>query len=77
MIGLMASLQSSLRALLLRGCSDPPKLIMDFNRSVCAHSTPDRYSALFFALIDLASRQMTYMNAGQVTPILTTEIRND
>jgi serine phosphatase RsbU (regulator of sigma subunit) len=67
---LMASLQSSLRALLLQGCSDPATLIMDFNRSVCAQSTPDRYSTLFFALVDLASRQMIYVNAGQVAPIL-------
>jgi len=67
---LMASLQSSLRTLLLQECPQPATLMADFNRSVCARSTPERYSTLFFALVDLGSRQMTYVNAGQVAPML-------
>jgi sigma-B regulation protein RsbU (phosphoserine phosphatase) len=67
---LMASLQASLRALVMQGCGDPATLIRDFNRAVRAHSTPDRYSTLFFTLLDLESRHITYVNAGQVAPML-------
>lgn len=71
---LMASLQASLRALLMQGCPDPATLIESFNRAVRASSTPDRYSTLFFALFDLDTRQLTYVNAGQSPPML---IRKD
>jgi sigma-B regulation protein RsbU (phosphoserine phosphatase) len=67
---LMASLQSSLRALLLQGFPEPAVLMKDFNRSVCTQSTPDRYSTLFFALVDMQSRKLLYVNAGQVPPML-------
>ena len=67
---MMASIQASLRLSLLRGIEVLPGLVADINESVCASSTPGRYSTLFCGLVDSNCRRLTYVNAGQCAPML-------
>jgi sigma-B regulation protein RsbU (phosphoserine phosphatase) len=67
---LMASIQASLRILLLRGPESLAGLASEVNNSVYASSSADRYSTLFCGLIDTRSRRLTYVNAGQCAPML-------
>jgi phosphoserine phosphatase RsbU/P len=67
---LMASIQASLRSSVLRAPGPIAGLIEDFNRVVYALSTEDKYSTLFCGLLDVPARKLTYVNAGQVRPML-------
>jgi phosphoserine phosphatase RsbU/P len=67
---LMASIQASLRIPLLRGPESLTHLVADVNESVYASSSPGRYCTLFCGLVDLRSRQLKYVNAGQCSPIV-------
>ncbi len=66
---LMASVQSSLRLLLLRGDKSLPELVSDLNNSVNASAT-DLYSTLFCGVIDPRSLSLGYVNAGHCPPML-------
>ena len=67
---LMASIQASLRTLLLKDSSELPTLMHDFNKFVCSNSSMDRYSTLFCGVLDIPKLQLTYVNAGHCDPIL-------
>jgi sigma-B regulation protein RsbU (phosphoserine phosphatase) len=67
---LMASIQASIRS----QCVNPPvsiaKLMEEFNRAIFSFSTADKYSTLFVARLDGSRRRLTYVNAGQVRPLV-------
>src|SRR5260370_4257855 len=67
---LMASIQASLRSQVVRATVSIAALIGDFNKAVYASSTEDKSSTLFCGLLDVRSRKLTYVNAGQVRAML-------
>lgn len=67
---LMSSIQTSLRAQMMSGPDSLADLMMDFNAAVYSFSEPERYSTLFCSLLDLPARKLTYVNAGQIVPLL-------
>src|SRR5208282_4374852 len=67
---LMASMQASLRSRVVRAPVSLAALIGDFNKAVYSFSTPEKYSTLFCGLLDVRTRKLTYVNAGQVRPML-------
>jgi phosphoserine phosphatase RsbU/P len=67
---LMASIQASLRSQVVRPPVSIAALIEDFNKAVFSFSTADKYSTLFCGLLDVRSRKLTYVNAGQIRPML-------
>ena len=67
---LMASIQASLRSQALKAPASMAAMIGDFNKAVYSFSTADKYSTLFCGLLDMATRKLTYVNAGQVCPML-------
>jgi sigma-B regulation protein RsbU (phosphoserine phosphatase) len=71
---MMASIQSSLRSLLLRGATSLAKAMDEFNQMVYESSPTSRYSTLFCSIYEPESRRLTYVNAGQEPPLL---IRDD
>ncbi len=67
---LMASIQASLRSQVVRPPDSLAALMGDFNKAVYSFSTEDKYSTLFCGLLDPSRRNLTYVNAGQVRPML-------
>src|SRR5271154_2309050 len=67
---LMASIQASLRSQVIRPPESIAVLMEDFNKAVYSFSTADKYSTLFCGLLNVSSRKLTYVNAGQVRPML-------
>jgi phosphoserine phosphatase RsbU/P len=67
---LMASIQASLRSQVVRAPASVAALIRDFNKAVYSLSIEDKYSTLFCGLLDVRARKLTYVNAGQVHPML-------
>ena len=67
---LMASIQASLRLSLHNGTDSLSELVAGVNQSVYASSTYRSYSTLFCGLLDPAARRLTYVNAGQCSPLL-------
>ncbi|MBL8179855.1 MAG: SpoIIE family protein phosphatase [Bryobacterales bacterium] len=67
---LMASIQASIRTQVLGGVESLANLMGTFNRAVYLFSMEDRYSTLFCGLLDGSMRKLTYVNAGQVRPLL-------
>jgi len=67
---LMASIQASLRSQVVRPPVSIAALIGDLNKAVYSFSTADKYSTLFCGLLDVRTRKLTYVNAGQPAPML-------
>lgn len=67
---LMASLQASLRTKFDRVPESVAAAISEFNKSVCALSSDERYSTLFCGLYDPDRARLTYVNGGHVNPLL-------
>jgi sigma-B regulation protein RsbU (phosphoserine phosphatase) len=67
---LMASIQASLRLSLHNGTDSVASLVASVNQSVYASSSAGRYSTLFCGLLNPATRRLTYVNAGQCSPLL-------
>ena len=67
---LMASIQASMRSQVVKAPASMAAMIKDFNKAVYSFSTADKYSTLFCGLLDVRSRKLTYVNAGQVCPML-------
>jgi sigma-B regulation protein RsbU (phosphoserine phosphatase) len=67
---LMASIQASLRSQMVTAPVSIAALIGDFNKVVYSFSTADKYSTLFCGLLDVRTGKLTYVNAGQVCPML-------
>jgi len=67
---MMASIQATLRAQVVRAPASIAALIRDLNTAVYSFSTPEKYSTLFCGSLDVPARKLTYVNAGQVRPML-------
>jgi sigma-B regulation protein RsbU (phosphoserine phosphatase) len=67
---LMASLRASLRGLTRNSNGDLASMMHEVNELVYEASTSNRYATFFFAHLDPASRQLTYVNAGHNAPAL-------
>jgi phosphoserine phosphatase RsbU/P len=67
---LMASMQASLRSQVVRTPVSVAALIGDLNKAAYSFTTLDKYSTLFCGLLDARTRKLTYVNAGQVRPML-------
>jgi sigma-B regulation protein RsbU (phosphoserine phosphatase) len=67
---MMASIQTLLRTMLQRDSDALVPLFNDLNNTLYTSSTQDRYSTLFCGVISPDRRMLTYVNAGQVQPIL-------
>jgi sigma-B regulation protein RsbU (phosphoserine phosphatase) len=67
---LMASLRASLRGLTRNSNGDLAGMMSEVNELVYEASTSNRYATFFFAQLDPASRQLTYVNGGHNAPAL-------
>lgn len=67
---LMASIQASLRTLVVDRPASLAALITHFNKAVYSFSAGVKYSTLFVGILDVAARTLTYVNAGQAPPLL-------
>ncbi|MEP7362532.1 MAG: GAF domain-containing SpoIIE family protein phosphatase [Acidobacteriota bacterium] len=67
---LMASIQASIRSQTVAVFDSLATLLSNFNKAVYSFSMEDRYSTLFCGHLDASMRQLTYVNAGQVRPLL-------
>jgi phosphoserine phosphatase RsbU/P len=67
---LMASIQASIRSQALRRPESVATLVTDFNQAVYSFSSNVKYSTLFCGLLDQENRKLTYVNAGQVPPVV-------
>jgi sigma-B regulation protein RsbU (phosphoserine phosphatase) len=66
---LMAGLQASVRSL-ARPTLSPAVLTEELNRILLHSSAPSRYATLFLGFYDVATRALTYCNAGHPAPII-------
>jgi len=71
---LMAGIQASLRSQVVRAPTSVAALIGDLNKAVYSFSTADKYSTLVCGLLGVSTRKLSYVNAGQVPPML---VRSD
>lgn len=67
---LMASIQASIRSQVFDRPASLPNLVGVFNKAVASFSRSERYSTLFCGFFDPTFRHLTYVNAGQVDPLL-------
>ena len=67
---LMASMQASLRSQVVKTPASIAALIRDLNKAAYSFTTADKYSTLFCGLIDIRGGKLSYVNAGQVRPML-------
>jgi len=67
---LMASIQASIRSQTVELFDSLATLLGNFNKAVYSFSMDDRYSTLFCGHLDASMRQLSYVNAGQVRPLL-------
>jgi serine phosphatase RsbU (regulator of sigma subunit) len=67
---MMASVQTLLRSLLQRECEDLAGVLGNLNDTLYMSTTAERYSTLFCGVISPDRTTLTYVNAGQVLPLL-------
>ena len=67
---MMASIQTLLRSLLQRESENLAAVLSELNRTLYMSSTAERYSTLFCGVISSDRTLLTYVNAGQVQPLL-------
>jgi sigma-B regulation protein RsbU (phosphoserine phosphatase) len=67
---MMASIQTLLRSLLQRESENLAGVLSELNRTLYMSSTAERYSTLFCGVISSDRTLLTYVNAGQVQPLL-------
>src|SRR5205823_13154072 len=63
----MASLHATLRCLSVT-CPAVSECVTQTNRLMCESTAAGRFATLFYATLDLASRVLTYSNAGHNYP---------
>jgi serine phosphatase RsbU (regulator of sigma subunit) len=72
--GSPASLLMALLLAMMRTLTDerlePAALISRLNVQVCRQSPGNRFITLFYSVLDLASGELTYVNAGHTPPLL-------
>jgi phosphoserine phosphatase RsbU/P len=72
---LMAGIQASIRSQALRAPESLAALVGDFDKAFYSFSTVEKFSTLFCGLVHIdveqpALRRLTYVNAGQVSPVV-------
>lgn len=68
---IMTHLHATLRSV-LQFCHDPTEVMDSINRHLC-HDTPDSmFVTLFLGVLEPASGELTYVNAGHLLPLLVT-----
>jgi sigma-B regulation protein RsbU (phosphoserine phosphatase) len=67
---LMASIQAAIRSQAMHLDGPLSRMMEGFNKAVCSFSTVDKYSTLFLSVLERDLRKLTYVNAGQVRPML-------
>ena len=67
---MMAGIHSSLRTQMMMGVSSLAGQLSTLNAAIYLSSPPDKYSTLFFGIIDSSRRALTYVNAGGVMPLI-------
>lgn len=67
---MMASIQTLLRTLLRIQHIDLAATVTELNRTLHASSSPERYSTLFCGVLNQERTELTYVNAGNVQPLL-------
>jgi sigma-B regulation protein RsbU (phosphoserine phosphatase) len=67
---LMASIHTLLRSLLTRSSGDLAMVVSDLNKAMKLTSSDDRYSTLFCGVVDAERRELRYVNAGHVPPLI-------
>jgi sigma-B regulation protein RsbU (phosphoserine phosphatase) len=67
---MMASIQASLRSLLLRAGHSLAEILGEYNKTVYESTPVARYSTLFCACIDVSDRRVSYINCGQESPLV-------
>jgi sigma-B regulation protein RsbU (phosphoserine phosphatase) len=67
---LMASVQALVRSQLLRAPLPVSSLMTELNKTVFHCSPEDKYTTLFCGMLDHERSTMTYVNAGQVLPMV-------
>lgn len=67
---MMSGIQMLLRSLLQREPNNLTGVMSDLNRTLYLSSTAERYSTLFCGVISPDRSTLTYVNAGQVQPLL-------
>ncbi|MFL6465864.1 MAG: PP2C family protein-serine/threonine phosphatase [Bryobacteraceae bacterium] len=67
---LMASLRASLRGMAMDNPCDLAQLMKKLNRLVYESSAVNRYATFFFAIYQLQTRELRYVNAGHNPPII-------
>jgi sigma-B regulation protein RsbU (phosphoserine phosphatase) len=72
--GSPASLLMALLLAMMRTLTDerlePAELMARLNVQVCRQSPGNRFITIFYAVLDLASGELTYVNAGHTPPLL-------
>ncbi len=71
---MIANVQSSLRTAALFAGDDPGDVLAAVNRQLHASSLADRFTTLFYGVIDTATHELRYANAGHHPPMV---IRRD
>lgn len=67
---LMANLQANLRGRSELALDDLPRLLKSVNQFFYENTPEDRYATLFLAVYHDVSRQLTYANCGQPSPLV-------
>ncbi len=73
---LMASLQGALRAHAADHCEDLSGLVSDLNKLMCSSTGAGRFATLFLGVYDDRGRELCYVNAGHLPPIVARPGRN-
>jgi serine phosphatase RsbU (regulator of sigma subunit) len=72
--GLDAALQTAMIKFVLRGFAtespEPAELLARVNRVLCQTSRPEWFVSLFYGVLDIERRELTYANAGHELPVV-------
>jgi sigma-B regulation protein RsbU (phosphoserine phosphatase) len=72
--GLDAALQTAMIKFVLRGFAtetpEPGELLARVNRMLCQTSRPEWFVSLFYGVLDVERREITYGNAGHELPVV-------
>jgi phosphoserine phosphatase RsbU/P len=67
---LAANIQALVRSI-SKVASDPLALAQEVNNHLCRYTPPERFATAIFALLSRETGELTYVNAGQNPPILS------
>ena len=67
---LVASLQARIQSIAPRHGSDLGELVCEANRLMHSSTESNRYATFFYGVFDDASRELNYVNAGHLPPLI-------